>query len=76
VPAAAMISVETCWSRMSSRLTLVKNGPLATDSTTNRIRNGKTMAARRSRAGRSTGGRMRASGLAAGDGSLALVASG
>ena len=34
-----------CWSRMLSRLTLVRNGPLLADSTTNRMRNGSAMPA-------------------------------
>ena len=40
VSAAAMKSVEACWSRMSRRLTLVTNAPLETDSTRNKMRNG------------------------------------
>ena len=47
VPAAAMIRVADCWSRMLSRLDLVANEPLATVSTMNRITNGTTIPADR-----------------------------
>ena len=47
--AAAMIRVDACWSRMSSRFALVKNGPLEIDNTMKRTRNGKMIPPRRAR---------------------------
>ncbi len=43
-----MMSVAACWSRMSSRFTVLKKGGLAADSTMNSTTNGSRIPPRRS----------------------------